>query len=138
MFLSKDTNFYNIFVNFEKKFDILLDKLHIKETSKLFKVNDTINKWQFGLAILGISLGIYFGITGANDKLQKIESNKIEKLYEITKQQIGMLQNINSIIKTLNTNIEQNKIKIDTILKNQEQLKTNTNKSKVLKAVNAN
>ena len=51
---------------------------------------------------------------------------------------LGVIGRIHENIAIFSKGKKLNKIKIDTILKNQEQLKTNTNKSKVLKAVNAN
>lgn len=130
LFLSKDTEIYNTFISFEKRFNILIEKLHLKETKKLFKVNDTINRWQFGLAILGIGLGLYFGFNSANDKLQKIENEKIEKISKDLKQQSQLLQKIDNVIKDINQNVNYNKIKINKILHNTElAISQNNNKT---------
>jgi hypothetical protein len=101
LFLSKDSEFYYQFINFEKKFDILFEKLNLKESEKLFKVNNIINIWQFILAGLGIFLaiiGLYFAFNGADYNLQKIEQLKIEQLSKKIENQKQLIEKLNKQI----------------------------------------
>ncbi len=132
LFLGKDTKNYNTFISFEKRFDIFIEKLHLKETKKLFKVNDIINKWQFGLAILGIGLGLYFGMLGANNYLQKLEIKKINNILnneERLKKEIERNNNnINkkiSNLQLLNLENKQSIIEFRKKLKNNKKAENN-------------
>jgi len=110
-FLAKDTDYLSVFITIEKKIEILYKKLELSESGKLFKVNNTINRWQFFLGVLGILLGtggIYYGFYGATSSSQKEVLNNINQFSEKIIVTTKKLETMNSEIVNLQEKLKSN------------------------------
>ena len=79
-FISQDNDEHEKMISYENNLNNLCEQLSIFESKKIINSNNKINKWQFFLSLLGISLGIlgfYYGYNGATSQSQNNVTAKI-------------------------------------------------------------
>lgn len=117
-FISQQSDNYEKMISYENNLNNLYENLSILESKKIINSNNKINKWQFFLSFLGISLGIlgfYYGYNGATSQSQ---SKVISQIMENKSYIDNDLNSLDIKIVTLQKEILENQKTINHIEKN--------------------